>query len=271
MKKIFTSFFIVALLATSCSNENTNIAKADEQISTYQDVISKIYNSEAKNHILIENLGGLYSKNRLYSISSRSKGLEPLSVSFGGREFSSQVNYSEFGNSWISNVDNSSLFGKKLIISQQNGKLVFTQATNSTTGKGSTEGSTGIHVYIPELVQVGVSGLVDGKLVPGTVITWNKDANNENGMIVGVEYNPYNQEDLKIREAKPNNEIAYDKVEDNGSYTVTKEDLEKFPKGSFLSFYIGRMAYTMDSSGSVVNDTSVGALTAVRADYQVSY
>ncbi|AZA84365.1 hypothetical protein C1637_05855 [Chryseobacterium lactis] len=255
----------------SCSNESTNITKADEKLATYQDVISKIYNSEAKNHILIENLGGLYSKNRMFSISSRSKGAEPLGITFGGREYSSQVNYSEFGNSWISNVDNSSLFGKKISISQKNGKLIFAQETNSTTAKGEQEGASGIHVYIPELVQVGVSGLVNGKLVPGTVITWNKDPKNENGMILGVEYNPYEQEDLVIRESKPNNEVVYDKVEDNGSYTVTKEDLEKFPKGAFLSFYIGRMAYTIDSSGSVVNETSVGALTAVRADYQINY
>ncbi|MCJ8155099.1 hypothetical protein MKJ01_15125 [Chryseobacterium sp. SSA4.19] len=270
MKKIFASLAFAALLMMSCSNENTNIGKADENVSTYEDVISKIYNSKAKNHILIENLGGLHSNKRLFSILSRSIGSEPLAVSFSGRDITSPVNYSEFGNSWISNEDNSSLFGKKISLIQKNGKLIFSPLSNSAS-KNAEEGAAGIHVYIPDLVQVGVSGLENGKLVPGTVITWNKDVNNENGIILGIEYNPYEQEDLTIRESKPNNEVVYDKVDDNGSYTVTEEDLEKFPKGSFLSFYIGRMAYTIDSSGSVVNDTSVGALSAVRADYQINY
>lgn len=270
MKKIFASLFFVALFTLSCSNESTNIAKADENISTYQDVVSKIYNSKAKNHILIENLGGIYSQDKIFSMSSRSMDAEPLAVYFGGREYSAKVNYSEFGNSWINNADNSGLFGKKINLIQKNGKLIITPTANISS-KNTEEGASGINVYIPELVQVGVSGLVNGKLVPGTVITWNKDVNNENGIILGIEYNPYEQEDLIIRESKPDNEIVYDKVDDNGSYTVTENDLEKFPKGSFLSFYIGRMAYTIDSSGSVVNDTSVGALSAVRADYQINY
>lgn len=124
---------------------------------------------------------------------------------------------------------------------------------------------------MPEMIQLGISGLDNGRIIPGTVITWNKDANNENGILMGIEYTPYEQEELTVRQAKPQNDVRYDIVEDDGSYTVTEDDLKNFPKGSYLSFYIGRMAYTLDSGGSVVNDTSIAGLTAVRADFQINY
>lgn len=129
MKKIVSSLFISLFLTISCSNENTNISGTDENVSTFNDVVSKIYNSQAKNHILIENLGGIYTKERIYNISSRSIGSEPLNLYLEGKNIYGKVVYSKEGNSWFSEMNNSSLFGKKIQFIQKDGKLIL-----STTG-----------------------------------------------------------------------------------------------------------------------------------------
>ncbi|GAE62983.1 hypothetical protein CIN01S_02_01050 [Chryseobacterium indologenes NBRC 14944] len=267
---------MLGALMLSCKDENISIEKGNNTAEAAQSNYYKIYNSEAKNHLLIENLNGIYDKTNISNITSRSLDGNPMSLTFNGRTLSPQVNIVGKGGLWTaSTADVKSLFGKKLFLQVVNNKLV---ATTNTGAAGKNAGD-GLSVYIPEIINAEVSGLNNGSVAPGTVVTWNRDMNNVMGVSLMIEYNPFEQTMTgPYAGVNPNTQpfkSKYLEIEDVGSYTVTEEDLTSFPSGSNLSFYISRSAYAVGSDPTIGtmpgNDTSIGAVTATRADFQIKY
>ena len=273
MKKIIlTGFALITIF--SCSNENTDIIRDDKNISAVdaQRDFMKFFNSNAKNQILIESIGSIYGGEKIQNITSRTLGTsEPLGFILNGKTMTGAMEKNSFVNSWVSsNISIDNFFGKKISFKLLNGKIVANELKNGVANKGGDSGE-GTELYIPETINATIYGLVDGKVVPGTTITWNKDELNENGITMAVEYSPYTQRDETIAQKNKENVTRISKVDDIGSYTVTKEDLENFPSGASLAFYVGRMAYTVEADGTIKDDTSIGAYTAVRADFDISY
>ena len=62
LKKIY--LLTIGFFLLSCHDDAINLKKEDNN-SQAQSMFYKIYNSEAKNHLLIENLNGIYDKNNI--------------------------------------------------------------------------------------------------------------------------------------------------------------------------------------------------------------
>lgn len=270
MIKIFY-FFVLGILLMSCTDENIRIEKEGNEGSA-KSAFYKVYSSEANNQLLIENFGGIYDTNSTSKVSAHSLNGMPMSLTVNGKKIEVPVKIAGKGGGWqVSNYDAKSLFGHTLSIKTSRGRL-----TASIDNKTITRGLNGdIDIYIPEIITAQVFGLdANRNIVPGTVITWNKDVNNRNGISIMVEYSPYQQTDSDAYfRLMPESERRFVNIEDTGSYTVTKEDLINYPEGTNLSFYIGRSAYTVTNGGvsERISDASIGAITAVRADFRIAY
>lgn len=256
----------------SCTEDNVNIKKVSNSENA-KSVFYKIYNSEAKNHLLIENLNGIYDKNSISNISSRSLDGSPLSLSINGKILEGPVRLAGKDRVWqSSSSDIKSLFGNVILLKKGSNGLITSIASNKTASIGGIQ-EDGLTIYIPEIINASVSGLENGNIVPGTVVTWNRDIKNLNGVAIMMDYNPYEQTNMGIVKDMPDFESRFIEIEDVGSYTVTENDLRNFPPGSNLSFYIGRSAYGINSDNTIstIGDTSIGIITAVRADFKILY
>jgi len=98
-------------------------------------------------------------------------------------------------------------------------------------------------LYIPELIKMDFR---KDTIDEDTVINWNSDPNNLRGVVVWISYNPLYQLNSEIF-------LKYTKLidhatatSDSGSYTLTKKDLEKFPKNSELKIKILRTNYIIN-------------------------
>ena len=247
----------------SCSKENTDINKNPEnKIATFEEYM-KFLNTETKNSLLIQSASVLGSSNNLFTMSARSlQSNSALSFKLDGTEYKPN-DYTTIGNntSWVrSDLDLTSLYGKKISLSYTNNQI--------HARMGSAIGNE-VTIYIPELISANVSNLQDGKVIPGTIITWNIDTANANGMVLGVEYNPSNQTEQSIAESFNTKITRGSTVQDNGSYTITANDLSYFPDNSKLSFYIGRASFVITNDGNPNNDISIGAYTIVRSDFKI--
>ena len=269
LKKIY--LLAIGFFLLSCHDDAINLKKEDNN-SQAQSMFYKIYNSEAKNHLLIENLNGIYDKNNISNITSISSDGSPLKLTINGKTLVAPISLTGKGGSWrTSSYDVKSLFGKKIFLKTVGNNLeasIFNN--NSSIASRTTE--DGLSVYIPEILSASVTELdSNGNITPGTVIRWNKDVNNVNGISMMVEYNPYEQFSTSVLEEMPSPESRFIEMQDTGFYVITEEDLNNFPSGSNLSFYLGRTAYAISTDGNVIKDTSIGAITAVRADFEVAY
>ncbi len=261
MKKIIIA--CCSLFLFSCSNENSDIDKTPEsKLASFEDYL-KFMNSETKNSLLIQSVSTLNSPNNLYTISARSlESNSALSFKLDGTEFSpNDVTINNNSTAWSrSDQDLTNLFGKKFDLTFSNNQIL---ARSGSTNETST------NVYIPELINVNVSNLNEGKVVPGTIISWNIDTLNANGMVLAIEYSPLAQKEQTIAETYSTRIMRGSTVQDNGSYTITASDLEHYPDNATLSFYIGRASFIITNDGNPNNDLSVGAYTVVRSDFKI--
>src|SRR5690606_8619279 len=139
-------------------------------------------------------------------------------------------------------------FGKQLKIDFTTTDLVLTDNTN-------------FDVYIPNLLTVSVSNLINGQLQPGTIITWNADSQNTNGVVLSAEYNPLTQQSEEISTAYPNRITGYLSFVDSSYYTIQVEDLVNFPKRSNITFSIRRAGFIITNKRDITEDLSFGAYT----------
>lgn len=138
------------------------------------------------------------------------------------------------------------------------GKVLYYRIVdNSKLNKSSSESNSYNEVYIPKLIDVSYN---TENLIPGTIVSWNTDDLNENGVIVSVEYYAINQLDIKLAYDNPTT-IKRSFVLDDllGFYTITEQDLEIFPKNALLDINVLRAGFATDEESSL----SIAGLTKV--------
>ena len=100
-------------------------------------------------------------------------------------------------------------------------------------------------IYIPQLLKLNYNQKTVKK---GSVINWNIDKQNKKGIVLWLSYSPLDQKDFNIL-SKYRKIITHGIVtDDTGSYSISSEDLEKFPKNSVLSLNIARTNYIVNES-----------------------
>jgi len=98
-------------------------------------------------------------------------------------------------------------------------------------------------LYIPEQIIVDYSSNL---LEAGTTINWNADAQNTNGVVITISYDPLLQMNFIVgweNQFRINESFALD--EGNGSYTVTQQNLDRFPQDAEISIKLTRGAYSI--------------------------
>ena len=135
---------------------------------------------------------------------------------------------------------------------------VFGSTINFNIGNNlkATSSSTS-SVYIPELLEAQIS---TPDLRTGTVLTWNVDQQNENGLVLWFEYSPYNQTNYDV--VDQNREIIAGGLtipDSGGTYVVKLEDIEAIPDDANVNFYLSRAGIGVSSS----SDSEVTAITGM--------
>jgi len=135
--------------------------------------------------------------------------------------------------------------------------LSYRVVDNLQLNRGNLESNDYNEVYIPELINVTYS---TEKLIPGTIVSWNIDDLNLNGVIVSVEYYAINQLDTKLAYDNPTTIKKSFVIDDTvGSYTITEADLEMFPNNALLDINILRAGFDIDDNSNV----AIAGLTKV--------
>jgi opacity protein-like surface antigen len=162
------------------------------------------------------------------------------------------------------NIDNiSEIFGGTFKVELGSNQLNAKRSSNSSSDENSVES-----VYIPSMVKAEYLGLQDGKIIIGSEIVWNSDDQNENGVVVSIEYSPLSQLEKSIANQKTTPLLKGITTEDNGSYTITSQDLSGFPQNAILTFYVARAGYGI-STNEAGEDYSLAGLTVNRADFKI--
>ena len=122
--------------------------------------------------------------------------------------------------------------------------------------------------YIPSIVKAEFLGLQNDKIVVGSEVIWNIDDQNENGVVISIEYNPLSQLEESIVNEKSTPLLKGITTQDDGSYTITTQDLAEFPQNAILTFYVARAGYGISTNDSG-EDYSLAGLTVNRADFKI--
>jgi len=273
MEKIkIITLLILVMASISCTDEITGTIDDEISISSFEDYF-KFMNQETDGSVLIQSISTINSNGEIFSVSSSIKGnknpltfiVDDRTLNFSNYHYSSKQDKSH---SNLSNQDLRNVFGNKFEV-ELNTSSIYAKSTASDKSISSENISSISSVYIPELVSASFSNLANGKIVAGTSINWNADYINQNGVVIGLEYNPLAQSKKSIKEEKPERLLTGLTVEDNGSYTISAKDLSQYPSNAMMTLYIGRAGYnnTTDTTGN--NDYSLAAMTVSRADLEI--
>jgi len=128
-------------------------------------------------------------------------------------------------------------------------------STVSLNPENSTNKNVTDDVYIPNLLSTLT--IDRNTLEPGTIISWNVDSLNKNGVLFHISYDPKKQQHLKIAYDNQYRVTELFAVNDEiGSYTITASDLERFPDRANLDIRLVRGNISLNENG-----TSFVALT----------
>lgn len=251
--KILFCCIVITLLITSCKKDpNTNPNKSRFVSNSYSDFYSfYALLKEAEKSYHSHSFSGVYDKpeDDFSNIAAQTIGNnEPKSLcvdnkilSFTDYEFHSDINAS------IAYIDENmtDFYGKKY-------DLEFTQNTLEAKSDGSIASPIG-QVYIPKLLYPVIYENLspDGKLIDGTIVKWNADNINDNGIVISIEYYPNTQSDSLNRINYPDYIKRWTKTEDDGEFIFIASDFSDFPGNADLSFDIAREGFTtfIDDSG----------------------
>ena len=120
-------------------------------------------------------------------------------------------------------------------------------------------------MYIPDIINANINTSV---LREGTVVTWNVDPDNENGLALWFEYTPFTQTNNQIINENGNALLGGLIIPDEGgTYTVTSEDLQMVPNGANVMVYLTRAGYGISSQENVIS--SLTGVSTVSGEFQV--
>ena len=132
------------------------------------------------------------------------------------------------------------------------------ESKNSTTAIPQT-------LSIPNEVAIDVNQTT---ITAGSVISWNVDPNNDNGVLVYATFSPSNQINIFIAEQNQQSITRGIVLPDTqGSYTVTTEDLEIFPDNSVINITVSRGVTTTPGNGAPIVTAISSSSTSAAIDY----
>lgn len=101
-------------------------------------------------------------------------------------------------------------------------------------------------VYIPDyLYPVTVDSLTTSdEIKAGSIIEWNEDASNDNGVVIAIDYNPSTQTDSVVKANYTDHILIGTITDDDGGYTFLSSDFSDFPDNARLTFMLVRAGYT---------------------------
>ncbi|QMU64213.1 MAG: hypothetical protein GKR88_07870 [Flavobacteriaceae bacterium] len=258
---------LLAMFITSCSDDNSIQTEeiTESKVASFEDYF-EFLNTETNGSVIVQSVKTPLSNEAFMASSSINGNKQPLALKVDENTVSfTNYQYSETANKSYSNVnleDMSTVFGNQFSVDVTPEQIIASR--NSSSSNDSNIES----VYIPNLINAQFAGLSNGKIVVGSQISWNFDSQNENGVVIGLEYNPLSQLEESIVSQKSDRLLKGVTLADSGTYTITAQDLAEFPSNSMLTFYVGRAGYNIatDDSGS---DYSLAGLTVSRADLQI--
>ena len=119
---------------------------------------------------------------------------------------------------------------------------------------------------MPELLSVSINTV---NLEPGTIVTWNVDPLNTNGLILWYEYSPLVQDKYSV--VNNNREVKQGALtipDVNGTYIVKDSDLAFIPNDARVTFNITRAGFNV-SQGTIENQTAFIGATTVSENMRV--
>jgi len=266
MKKIYYVIALfISMIALSCTNNVDEIQTdniTENKVASFEDYF-EFLNTETDGSVIVQSISTPLANETFKATSSIKGNKMPVTLKVENKIVSfTNYNYSETTNKSYSNVnldDMSEIFGGTFEMELNSNQLVV--------NKNSSPSNSVESVYIPNLIQVQFSGLQNGKIIEGSQISWNSDSDNENGVVLGIEYNPLSQLEESIVTQKSDRLLKGVTLVDNGSYTISQQDLIDYPSNAMLTFYIGRAGYSITSDGA--KDYSLAGLTVSRADFKI--
>lgn len=269
MKKIV--FILTAFMLVSCSDENAKLSgndskdskslnKVNNKISSTEDYYNFL-NPQTKDFIMIEDLRNLQGDVIENNIYSQSREASPLGLLINNKDLSNDIKQATTLSYWNNTFEPKSFF---------NGSFVTADIAKGKISLSSTSQSSD-ETYIPKQMVVKVLVGEDGIVKPGTLVSWESDERNENGVVVGIEYNAKDQSNPDIAAQNVKDIRRFSTIEDNGSYKITEDDLSNFPKGANLTFYVSRIGKIVKANEALKREASVNFYTAVRGDFPTKY
>lgn len=271
MKKIVYISILSLCLFVACSDDTeteTNIV-TENKVASFEDYF-EFLNTKTDGSVIAQSISTPLS-NEAYMVSSSIKGdrtplnlkVEEKTVRFTNYQYSLTTKRS-YSNKSVDNL--SEIFGNKFNVELTNNLIAANKSDGKTTN--STDGNSEESVYIPNVVKAEFLGLQEDKIVAGSEVVWNADGENENGVVISFEYDPLSQLEQSIANQKPENHLKGVTTEDDGSYTITAQDLAEFPDNSIISIYVARAGFGIATN---INgeDYSLAGVTAKVADFKV--
>jgi|TARA_B110000240_G_scaffold197532_1_gene253076 opacity protein-like surface antigen len=268
MKKIIYISVLSIFSLTSCSDDKgieTNVV-TENKVASIEDYF-EFLNTETNGSVIVQSISTPLSSEAFMATSSIKGDKTPLALKVAEKTVSfTNRQYSQVANKSYSNVnlDNmSEIFGSTFKVALSENQLEAKKTSNNSSSSDAVES-----VYIPSIVKADYFGLKEGKIVSGSEIVWNADDQNENGVVISIEYNPLSQLEESVVNAKSDNLLKGNTTEDDGSYTITTKDLAEFPQNAILTFYVARAGYGI-STNDAGEDYSLAGLTVNRADFKI--
>lgn len=254
-KHIILSIALIASLLYSCKENNDLIEDSNSTQNTeLATKYLKILNSKkAKGSVMIQSNTTETMQNLVKNINISEKKTDGLSEknSVNRKVYFKNISIDNFQQKGRNDKSKEKLFGRTL-------KYEVRDESSHAKGTEILEKE----IYVPELLNISYS---TSELAPGTVISWNVDEKNENGVAILIEYTAINQLNTKIAYDNPESIRRSFVLEDiKGSYTVKSEDLNIFPSEAALSMNVVRAGFSADE-----NDVAVIGLTNVSRDIKL--
>jgi len=238
---------LISILFISCDKENTpiNVENNTLKIEDYFELMKTNFDGgkvllQSNTSIGYDEQSGIQSLQSSLDVNTKKNHYFEIVDQSTGKKI----------NSKDSNYNSKDLFGKKL-----------TYKIGEENSKGSES-----EVYIPQLI---VAEVDSDKLKEGTIITWNIDQLNENGIIVWYEYKPYEQDTYNVID---NNRKAFSNgftLEDSsGSYVIKESDLSLLPNNARITFYVARAGFDI-SQNTEDNEIGFVGITTSSKDLRV--
>lgn len=277
MKKIiYTAILSIAIVSFSSCSKDENIdssniteeknksqsLKSSPEVASFEEYF-EFMNSETNAKAIVESFKTSLSSEGYSATASIVGETNPITLNFPSNlidftdfEYSDDVDQT-FANKTLGN--SSAIYGNHYDVTLTPDELV----ANPAGGPGSSN-----HIYVPQLLDVTFSGLSNGKVVAGSQVNWNVDADNTNGVVIGIEYNPNAQPNEDVYNAQTKRFLRGATLSDtDGSYTFTSEDFEEFPDDAIVTFYAGRAGFSIIVDNNL--DFSLSCLTAFRTDLNI--